>query len=314
MSHPMTTIKVGVLVWNQYTDWPGMKSFAMRADALGFDSLWTWDHLYPILADPIGPFFEGYTVLAGWSQVTTRATVGLMVGANTFRNPGLVVKMATTLDHLSEGRAVLGIGAAWHEIEHTAFGLEFGRSVGQRLDWLDESVELMHGMLHQPSATARGEHYSARDLRNDPPPVRDRLPILIGGSGERKTLRTIARFADAWNVAMVTPEEAARKDEVLRRWCADIGRDAQEIERTVSLGPMVIREDPAEAAALVARYHQANVGLTREVTTGTVAEITDLVGRFADKGFRHVIFHSPAPYDVETLERFVNEVKPGVGR
>ena len=312
MTDPGSDIKVGVLVWNQYTDWPSMKAFAVRADQLGYDSLWTWDHLYPILADPIGPFFEGYTVLAGWSQITTRPTLGLMVGANTFRNPGLVVKTVTTLDHLSGGRAVLGIGAAWHEIEHIAFGLEFGRSVGQRLDWLDKSVELMHGMLHQPSATARGDHYSARDLRNDPPPLHDRLPILIGGSGERKTLRTVARYADAWNVAMVTPEEAARKDEVLRRWCDEVGRDADEIERTVSLGPLAIREDPADAAALVARYQETNVGLTRAITTGSVAEITDLVGRFAEKGFRHAIFHSPAPYDLETLERFVSEVQPGV--
>ncbi|MFV2062937.1 MAG: LLM class flavin-dependent oxidoreductase [Chloroflexota bacterium] len=312
MPESSPSIKVGVLVWNQYTDWPSMRAVATRADQLGYDSLWTWDHLYPILGDPDGPFLEGYTVLAGWSQLTTSPSIGLMVGANTFRNPALVVKMVTTLDHLSAGRAVLGIGAAWFETEHSAFGIEFGRSVGERLDWLDESVQLMHGMLHQPSATARGTRYMATDVRNDPPPLRDRLPILIGGSGERKTLQTVARYADAWNVAMVTPEEAAQKDAVLRRWCTEVGRDSDEIERTVSLGPVVIRDDPAEAEALVARIKEANPGLERNVTTGSAQAITELVGRYADAGFRHVIYHSPAPYDEETLQRFVEEVRPGV--
>jgi alkanesulfonate monooxygenase SsuD/methylene tetrahydromethanopterin reductase-like flavin-dependent oxidoreductase (luciferase family) len=195
MSH--LTVRAGVLIWNQYTSWPAMRRAGERIDALGYDSLWTWDHLYPIIGDPTGPFLEGYMLLAGWSQRTTRATLGLLVGANTFRNPALVVKMATALDHLSGGRAVLGMGAAWFDTEHEAFGLEFGSSVGERLTWLDESVELMRAMLHQPTASARGQHYHAKDVQNDPPPVQARLPILIGGKGEQKTLRTVARHADA---------------------------------------------------------------------------------------------------------------------
>jgi len=307
--HP---IRTGVLVWNQYTDWPAMRDIARRVDDLGYDSLWTWDHLYPIIGDPQGPFLEGYMVLAGWSQVTARPTLGLMVGANTFRNPALVVKMVTTLDHLSGGRAVLGIGAAWFETEHRAFGIEFGRSVGQRLDWLDESVELMRGMLHGPSASARGDHYAARDVRNDPPPLRAHLPILIGGSGERKTLRTVARFADAWNVAMVSPEEAARKDAVLRRWCDEVGRDPSQIERTVSLGPMVIRDDDADARATIARFHDANPGMQRAVLTGSVVQIVDSVAPYVEHGFRHVLFHAVPPYDEETLQRFAEEVRPAL--
>jgi len=307
--HP---IRTGVLVWNQYTDWPAMRDIARRVDDLGYDSLWTWDHLYPIIGDPQGPFLEGYMVLAGWSQVTARPTLGLMVGANTFRNPALVVKMVTTLDHLSGGRAVLGIGAAWFETEHRAFGIEFGRSVGQRLDWLDEAVELMRGMLNGPSASARGDHYAARDVRNDPPPLRAHLPILIGGSGERKTLRTVARFADAWNVAMVSPEEAARKDAVLRRWCDEVGRDPSQIERTVSLGPMVIRDDDADARATIARFHDANPGMQRAVLTGSVVQIVDSVAPYVEHGFRHVLFHAVPPYDEETLQRFAEEVRPAL--
>lgn len=305
--------KVGVLVWNQYTDWASMRDFGVRADELGYDSLWTWDHLYPIIGNPDGPMLEGYMILAGWSQQTAHATIGLMVGANTFRNPGLVAKMITTLDHLSMGRAVLGVGAAWFETEHTAFGIEFGGGFGERIGWLDESVALMRGMLHDGVATARGEHYHAVDVRNDPRPVQDKLPILIGGAGERKTLQTVARYADAWNVSLVTPEQAAHKDGVLRRWCDEVGRDSDEIERTLSLGPMLIRDDPAEAQAAIGRMHETNPGMEREVLTGSADEISEWCRRYVEIGFRHFIYHSPAPYDEETLERFANEVRPNLG-
>ena len=305
-------VRTGVLVWNQYTDWPAMRGAAITADRLGYDSLWTWDHLYPIVGSAEGPILEGYMMLAGWSQVTTNATLGLLVGANTFRNPGLVVKLVTALDHLSVGRAVLGLGAAWFETEHTAFGIDFGRSVGERLDWMDEAVELIHGMLRAPSATARGDHYHAVDVRNDPPPLQAHLPILIGGSGERKTLRTIARFADAWNVANVTPEEVAHKDAVLRRWCDDLGRDPDEIERTVSLGPLAIRDDPADAARLIASYQDRNRDMSRPVLTGSAEQIAERAREYVALGFRHVIYHLVPPYDDETLVRFATEVRPAL--
>jgi alkanesulfonate monooxygenase SsuD/methylene tetrahydromethanopterin reductase-like flavin-dependent oxidoreductase (luciferase family) len=305
-------IRTGVLLWNQYTDWPELRAAAITADALGYDSLWTWDHLYPIVGSHVGPILEGYMVLAGWSQVTTKATLGLMVGANTFRNPGLVVKLVTALDHLSGGRAVLGIGGAWFETEHTAFGIDFGASVGERLDWLDEAVEIIHGMLRSPSATASGPRYRAVSVRNDPPPLQAHLPILIGGSGERKTLRTIARYADAWNAANVTPEEAAHKDSVLRRWCDEFGRDPDEIERTISLGPMAIRDDPADAARLVAGYRARNTDMTRAVLTGSAEQIAAHARAYVALGFRHVIYHLVPPFDDETLVRFETEVRPAL--
>jgi len=251
-------------------------------------------------------------MLADWSQVTTNTTLGLLVGANTFRNPGLVVKLITALDHLSGGRAVLGHGGAWFDTEHTAFGIDFGRTVGERLDWLDEAVELIHGMLRTPRATARGDRYHAMVVRNDPPPLQARLPILIGGSGERKTLRTIARYADAWNAANLTPEEAGAKDVVLRRWCDEIGRDTNEIERTISLGPLAIRDDPADAARLVAGYHARNVDMTRAVLTGSPERIAERCRQYVALGFRHVIYHLVSPYDDETLIRFATEVRPGL--
>lgn len=305
-------IRMGVLVWNQYTDWPAMRDAGREADRLGYDSLWTWDHLYPIIGRADGPFLEGYMVLAGWSQVTTGPTLGLMVGANTFRNPALVVKQITTLDHLSEGRAVLGIGAAWFEEEHVAFGIDFGRSVGERLDRLDEAVALMHDMLSHGVGSARGVVYHAKEVRNDPPPVQQRLPLLIGGGGERKTLRTVARYADAWNIAQVTPEQARMKREVLLRWCDEVDRDPATIECSVSLGPAAIRDDPAEAAALVARYHETNPGMTRPVLIGSGAWMIERCQAYVDAGFRHLVPHLAAPYDAESLERFVSEVRPAL--
>jgi alkanesulfonate monooxygenase SsuD/methylene tetrahydromethanopterin reductase-like flavin-dependent oxidoreductase (luciferase family) len=168
-------------------------------------------------------------------------------------------------------------------------------------------------MLPGGPATARGRFYHARDVRNDPPPVQARLPILIGGGGERKTLRTVARFADSWNVSMVTAQEAAAKSAILDRWCEEVGRDPAEIERTISLGPVVIRDDPAEARAVVAAFHERNPGMQRAVVTGSGTQIVEHVQGFVDAGFRHAIFHLPAPCDAETLERFASEVRPAVG-
>jgi len=304
------SIKLGVLPWPQYTDWPSLRDVGALVDRLGFDSLWTWDHLDPIVGSPDGPIFEGWLTLAGWVPVTERVTLGLMVGANTFRNPALVAKMATTLDHQSGGRAVLGLGAAWFEPEHTAYGLDFGRSVGERLDWLDEAVELIHGMVRGEQPSARGPHYRAKRVRNEPPPIQQRLPILIGGAGERKTLRTVARFADAWNVGGDV-DYVRHKDEVLRRWCDEFGRDESEIERTLNIGTVVIRDTPAEANRVLEVMHRHHAGWENEPElAGTPDRIAETLVPYVELGFRHVYFDLPAPFDEETLERLVGEVKP----
>ena len=143
----MADYKLGILLWSQATDWPRFMAAAKRVDALGYEHLWTWDHLYAIFGDPYQPIFEGWSVLNAWAVATEKTRLGLLVGANTFRNPSLVAKVAATLDHVSNGRAILGIGGAWFELEHTAHGIEFGSGFGQRLDWLDEAVGAMRGLL-----------------------------------------------------------------------------------------------------------------------------------------------------------------------
>jgi alkanesulfonate monooxygenase SsuD/methylene tetrahydromethanopterin reductase-like flavin-dependent oxidoreductase (luciferase family) len=302
-------IKVGVLAFPQYTDWPSFQRVGQRIDELGYDSLWTWDHLYPIQGDWRGPIFEGYMTLAGWASVTKRVTLGLMVGANPFRNPALVAKMVTQLDHMSDGRAVLGIGGAWFQREHEAYGIEFGGSPGERLTWLDEAVPLMRAMLRGEEATARGPRYHARSVRNDPPPIQSHLPILIGGSGERKTLRIVARYADMWEVGG-DPAFARRKDEVLRRWCDEVGRDQSEIERLHGSGGIVIRDDVAEARRVAESMKERNRRYRGPGLLGPPALVAETLAPFVELGIHHIFFDAPAPYDDETLERFIGEVKP----
>ena len=303
-------IKLGALCWNQYTEWSALREAGIRADSLGYDDIWTWDHLYPIVGDHEGPMFEGWLTLAAWAEATSRASIGLMVGANTFRNPALVAKMATTLDHISGGRAVLGIGGAWFETEHRAFGLEFGGSPGERLRWLGEAARIMRGMIdgEQPSGE---RYYATRDVRNDPPPVQERMQLLVGGGGERRTLRIVARYADACNVGGGF-ENVRRKDEILRRHCAEVGRDESEIERTAGVGVCIIRDDPAEAQRVLEATFARNGGAApwRHQLVGTVEQVAETLRPFVGIGFRHFSVGFPAPYDAESMERLVREVKP----
>jgi alkanesulfonate monooxygenase SsuD/methylene tetrahydromethanopterin reductase-like flavin-dependent oxidoreductase (luciferase family) len=305
-------VKLGALVWPQYTDWQSLRDTGELVDRLGYDSLWTWDHLYPIVGEPTGPMFEGYLTLAGWAEHTENVRLGLMVGANTFRNPALVVKMITTLDHMSAGRMNLGIGGAWFETEHTAFGIEFGSGFGERLDWFDEAVELMRAMLPGGPASARGRFYNATDVLNNPPPVQAHLPIMIGGSGERKTLHTVAKYADGWNTGGDI-ERVRHKDSVLRRWCEEVGRDESEIERTVGGGAPVIRDTVEEARKVAAAWAERNrLPDWRNSTDlqGPPELIAERWAPYLDLGFDHVYVDCPAPFDHETLERLAREVRP----
>jgi F420-dependent oxidoreductase-like protein len=307
-------VKLGALAWNQYTPWADLREAGIRADRLGFDSIWTWDHLYPIVGSHEGPILEGWLTLAAWAERTERAKLGLMVGANTFRNPALVAKMATTLDHISGGRAILGIGGAWFETEHSAYGIEFGGSPGERLRWLEEAVKIMRGMLHgeKPSGD---RFYTTHEVRNDPPPVQDRLPLLIGGGGEKKTLRIVARYADACNVGGGF-ENVKRKDEILRRHCEEVGRDESEIERTVGMGMCVIRDDPDEAQQIAADIFRRNGNAEpwKNQLVGTAEQVVEAMRPFLGIGFRHFIIGFPSPHDSESMERLMRDVKPELER
>jgi len=307
----MAQVKIGALCWNQYTEWPALLQAGVRADELGYDSLWTWDHLYPIVGDSTGPNYEGWLTITAWAQATSRATVGLMVGANTFRNPALTAKMATTLDHISGGRAILGIGGAWFEEEHEDFGLDFGSGFPERLRWLGEALPIMRGMLDGTEPTTKGDHYHSKDTRNLPGPLQAHLPICIGGGGERVTLKLVARYGDMNNVGG-TPEQVKRKDDILVGHCETVGRDPAEIERTTGIGTVFIRDDRAEAERLFHAAFERN-RVANEWTNqpiGTPEDVAEKLAPYLDLGYRHLIAGIPADYDEESMVRFATEVKP----
>lgn len=301
-------MRFGLQLWSQSTDWAGFRDAALAAEASGWDSIWTWDHLLAIFGPWEQPILEGWMALGALGPLTSRVRLGLMVGANTFRHPGHVAKLATTLDHLSEGRAVLGIGGAWFEREHDAFGIDFGTSPGERLGWLDESVAVIRRLLDGERVTHEGPRYRLHDAVCEPRPVQARLPILIGGSGRTKTLRIVAERADAWN-AGGSAESIRDAVEALRGHAEAVGRDLSTLEMTVSF-PLIIDDDPAEArrrlgAALAANGVDSMGG---EVMVGPPRAIADQLRPYAELGFETVIVRMAAPYDLQTIER-IGEVQ-----
>ncbi len=298
-------MRFGLQLWSQQTTWPEFRDSALAAEAAGWDSVWTWDHLNAIFGPWEQPIFEGWSVLAGLGAVSERLRLGLMVGANTFRNPGLTAKIATTLDHISDGRAILGIGGAWFEREHDAFGIEaWGSGFGERLDRLDESVMLMRRLLDGETLTYDGRFSRFHDALCAPRPVQRHLPILIGGSGPKKTLRTTARYADAWNTSG-TLDEVRSKLAILDEHCADVSRDRSAIELTVSF-PITIRDDPAAAdASTLERFRQNGVENAGDGPhlAGPPSLVADAIAPFRDLGFETVICRMQAPFDRETIDR-----------
>jgi len=311
----VTEIKLGANCWNQYAEWPDMLAAGQRVDRLGYETLWTWDHLYPIVGSHEGPIFEGWLAITAWAATTEHVRIGLMVGANTFRNPALTAKLATTLDHISGGRAILGIGAAWFETEHRAYGLEYGDGPPERLRWLGEALPIMRGMLHGERPTATGPRYAAKAARNDPPPIQDRLPLLIGGGGEQVTLKLVAKFGDANNVGGGF-ENVKRKETILLRHCETVGRDPAEIERTVSLGTVVIRDSRAEAERVQKEIAASNGGAEawKRQPVGTPEDVAEHIAPFLGIGYRHVVAGFPSPYDEESMTRLATEVRTQLER
>jgi F420-dependent oxidoreductase-like protein len=301
---PARPIQFGLQLWPQRTTWPEVRASALAAEAAGWDSIWTWDHLLAIQGPWQQPIFEGWGLLTAIAATTERLRLGLMVGANTFRNPGVTTKLAVTLDHVSNGRAILGIGGAWFEREHEAFGIDFGASVGERLDRLEEAVPLMRRLFDGELVTHEGRFYNLVDALCEPRPIQAHLPILVGGSGPKKTLRTVARHADGWNTSG-NVETLKGHLEILANHCADAGRDMSTIELTLSF-PTIIR-DRTEGAEAARAAQLAFNGLTDDgsvpVLLGSPDKIAGELRPYLDLGFRTIIVRMPAPFDRETIDR-----------
>ena len=287
-------MKVGLQI-SSFT-WPGgpegigptLGHIVRAADDVGFDSIWVMDHFFQIRS--VGrteePMLEGYTTLGYMAAHSTRAHLGLMVGGVHYRDPGLWVKATTTLDVLSGGRAWLGIGAAWNEEESRALGFRFP-PLGERFERLEETLRIAHGMWQGEMGSEEafeGRHYTATRLLSSPQSIsRPRPPIMIGGGGERKTLRLVAQYADATNV-FGGPPAIHRKYEVLRAHCADVGRDFNEIERSTLQGVNLAAEAPAQ--------------------------VVERFGELSDAGAQHVIFSVRDVYDPANIETIGRDVIP----
>jgi probable F420-dependent oxidoreductase len=206
-------MKIGVQLHPQATSMASLRAAWEKADAIGVDSIWTWDHFYPLYGDESAPHFEGYSILAAMAATTTHAQLGAMVTCNSYRNPQLLADMARTIDHISGGRFILGIGSGWFERDYTEYRYEFGTAPG-RLKALAASLPLIEDRLNKLNPQPLGS-----------------LPILIGGGGEKVTLRLVARHAQMWN-GFGTPDELKKKNDIIDDWCKVEGTDPTKIERT----------------------------------------------------------------------------------
>lgn len=264
---------------------------AQAIESAGFASLWVMDHYFqlPPLGGPDQPMLEAYTLLGGLAARTERVQLGTLVTGVTYRNPGILAKIVTTLDVVSKGRAILGIGAAWYDVEHQALGVDFPAD-RQRLDMLEEAVQICRAMFTGDDVSFDGRHYRLEHARNLPPPVQAGGPkIMIGGGGEKRTLRLVARYADKCNV---TGDVATlrRKIEALHRHCEEVGRDPSDIDITWMTPLILTTSDEQTSEMRSVLQASAPAEEIAGFTVGQPHEIPDLVAGHIGAGADEVIF------------------------
>ena len=270
-------MRFGLKTAPQNTTWPDMLAVWQAADDIEFfESAWTFDHFYPIFSDSTGPCFEGWTVTTALAQATTRLRVGVLVTGMPYRHPAVLANMAATLDLVSNGRLELGIGAGWNQEEADAYGIELHSTLTDRFDAFDEACEVIIGLLSNATTTFKGRFLELSDARCEPKPVqKPHPPICIGGGGERRTLRSVARYAQHWNYPGGTVEDFAHKLDVLRGHCEAEGRDPKEIMISTHLR---LSED------------------------GDVDTLAKEAKRYADAGLDLGIVYFPPPHTPSALE------------
>ena len=287
---------------------------ARTAEEAGFSSISVMDHLHQIpgVGPPENWMLEGNTILGALAARTERLTLGLLVGGVTYRNPALLAKATTTLDIISGGRAWLGLGAAWYEAEHIAYGFEFP-SLKERFEWLEEALQIARAMFTEEQSTFEGRHFRTEGVMNNPKPIRGDIPILIGGSGEKKTLRLVAKYADGCNV-FGDPERTKHLLGVLDRHCEDVGRDPAEITKT-RLGVAVIAptHDQAVLKAERIKRHMDPERAKHVLMVGDPDSLAEQAQAFLDVGCDGLTFSLTDVHDLESVALLGQAVAPVVG-
>jgi len=271
----------------------GVVQMATAAEESGFDSVWVMDHFFqlPPMGGPVAPMLDSYTLLGALAARTSKVRLGAMVTGVTYRNPAHLAKIVTTLDVISAGRAILGIGAAWYDIEHEGLGFDFPPA-GERLDRLEEALRICRAMFREEAPSFDGRYYRIHEARNVPPPVQPGgPPILVGGGGEKRTLRLVARYADMCNL-FGDPATVAHKVEVLRGHCRDVGRDPADV--TVSrLSTLVLTASEEETAATKDFLRQVTGEEPSGSDVGTVDELVSRVDDLTAAGVEYFVFNVP---------------------
>jgi len=305
-------IRFGVQTAPQHVTWQALRESWKLIDSLGYDTLWVFDHFFPILSDPTGPCYEGWVALTALAAETSNAQVGTLVTGNTYRNPAVLAKMGATLDHTSGGRLIMGIGAGWFELEHTAYGIHFG-TTAERINRVDEAAEIIKRLWTEKQVTFEGRYYQLKDAYCEPKPLRQpRPPLMMGGAGEKLMLKVIAKHADQWNT-FGTPELFRHKIEVLKGHSETVGRNPDEIEVSWA-GAGLVSDSREEKDALLKRLADA-FGITPEqyaasALVGTASEVRDRIQKYIDVGVTHFISLISAPFNHDSIRRFAEEVMP----
>jgi F420-dependent oxidoreductase-like protein len=303
-------IRFGVQTPPQNVTWADLRSAWQTIEEAGFDTAWVFDHFFPIFSDPSGPCFEGWMALTGLALETKRVEVGVLVTGNTYRHPAVLAKMAATVDHASNGRSILGIGAAWFEQEHAAYGIQF-YTVPERIRRLDESLQVIKSLLTQKQTTFEGRYYQLKDAYCEPKPIRQpHPPIMIGGAGEKMTLKVVAKYADIWNT-FGSPVDFKQKLKVLSQHCASVGRSMDAIEVSWA-GTALICDSSAQRDAflkpIAQRWGRSADEMAQATLVGSVDEVRARIEEFVGVGVTHFIISVMPPYDLTGWKRFADEI------
>lgn len=291
--------RFGIHTGLQNTTVAELQAIWQQADERGFDWLSVWDHFYSASSHSSDPdtydCHEAVAMHAALACSTSNVRCGCLVYCAGYRHPGVLAKAVATIDHLSGGRAEIGLGAGWARPEYNAYGIPFP-SAGTRLDILEESAACVRSLLRNEVTNFEGEHFRFTDARLEPRPVQAELPIWIGGGGERRTLRIVARYADGWNVPFIPPAAFSRKREVLAEHCAAESRDPAEIRCAVNVGIC------ADEAALAAQFGAMAEIVRPGVVIGRGQAVVDHIGEYVDAGADQVNFALRAPWDHELID------------